>query len=156
MNNQHQATPSKKSFIGTAFFIWLLSSFILSLLVFVYLFSRNEAYAAPISLLFLVASFTLSAPAFIILIVIVPVINKTKITVQQKTNRLIWLEFFICSAYGMVTGPVFTIVDESHFENVAVPVSIAVAVACLFVSVLTATYLHINRVSNYFSSARIR
>lgn len=141
----------KKSFAGTAFRIWLLSSFILSLLVFCWLLSKNETYAAPFSALFFLASLVLSTPAFILLIILAPVINRTTIP-QQKISRLIWLEFFITLGYGSVAGPFFAFTDRTHFNDVPLLVSAAIAVSCLFLSVLTATHLQLKRVNNFFSA----
>ncbi|MBI2730758.1 MAG: cell envelope integrity protein CreD [Sphingobacteriales bacterium] len=137
---------------GISFRIWFYSTVILAVIIFLHQLYTTEIDAVLVTIIFFIAPFVLSIPAFLMLMFIIPVINRASVPWQNKLRRLIGLEFFIVLAYGFVTGPAIIFIDYRDFENVNLLTGIGIAIAVLFTAVLLATVLELKNIAGYFSN----
>ncbi|MGE5107438.1 MAG: inner membrane CreD family protein, partial [Sphingobacteriales bacterium] len=144
----------KKSFTGAAFQIWLLTSVFLTVFLSLYMFYVQDYVEGLLVFAFFIASFICSAPAFIILMIVVPIINKSPVTYNNKIGRLLVLQLFISIMYGIIAGPIFTFFLPSYkYTHTNVFVAIIGASLILFCCSLLAVLIKPVKVARYFSPA---
>ncbi|MBI1781619.1 MAG: cell envelope integrity protein CreD, partial [Sphingobacteriales bacterium] len=141
-----------RSAFGIAFRIWLYSAGILSVIILLHQLYNTGIAALLITVVFFIASFILSTPAFLMLMFIIPVINRSPVSWQIKVKRLIGLEFFIALAYGFVTGPAILIIDDRDFRSTNPFIAMIIAIIILFTVVLLATVFELRNIAGYFSN----
>lgn len=137
---------------GIAFRIWFYSAGILSAAVLLHQLYNTGIAALLITVVFFLASFILSTPAFLILAFIIPVINKSAVSWQSKLKRLIALELFISLGYGFVTGPAILFIDHRDFTDISPFIAMITAMIILLIVVLLATFFELKNIAVYFSN----
>ena len=142
----------KKSTAIIAFQLWFFAAFVLSVIFLISLLQTKEEYAGAITTVFFIAVFIGSLPAFIILLIAIPFINKSNGSWDKKIFLLFGFLFCISCLYAIVAGPVMYTLKVKFFISTSnsILAYFFMAEAALFISCLTAAVLIIKQIAVYF------
>lgn len=154
MSDQGNKHALKRSFAKIAFGIWLLTALFLTITVLVYFIVKNEGSPGLIAIVFFIASFLCSIPAFILLLIMALVINKAAIDYSSKIFRFFLLQFFISIVYGLFTGPLLSFLEPVYTRTVFwIIMYMLIAAVVIFFCALAASLVNLTSIAVYFSSA---
>lgn len=121
--------------------VWFLTSLILTLAVGVYFLCFKEANSySAIGLVFLASLFG-SFPVFIVLLLVVPFINRLKISWEAKTARLMVSCLLLTTPYGLLAAAAGGLFETVH-DTSSFLISIIKVMALLFgCSLLAITFI---------------
>ncbi len=142
----------KFSFAGIAFRLWILTALLLAAGLCVYEISSLDDLNIVIIGLSIVAVILGSLPAFFILLICIPLINRSEQNWKIKFIRLLLVQFLITLAYGAFAALVdFPISNFTHEKWYRFMETGLIVFAMLFSCTLLAAFFFLRGIATFFS-----
>jgi inner membrane protein len=130
--------------------LWLYSALFLSTGIFIYALFTEGAFSFLILIASIIVTTTGSLPAYLVLVLLMPLIKKLFRTYTNRVTALIFLFFIIAAGYGFLGG----LIDNNPFSKYSSLDSffrtMALCSASVFASIIAALIINIKYIKNYF------
>lgn len=136
---------------GIAARIWLRSSLVLTLGISIFLLGKGEHFSIVLIPVSVLAAVALSSPAFTLLCIAIPLINKGNTNWQAKFLKLLLAEFLIALCYGIFSVPVMYSIERLFALSGEGLQMIVIVTGVLFGTALVATFSILKMIAAFFS-----